>query len=122
MAGRAIFALAAILGVAVLASCSGTNPRFGGEVDDPQPGYEQMVEDDYVEPDPPEPPAEYQQDAATWSCTLSVTYNEDWHDDILCRKGDEVQRPYLREWDDFVEEWEILESAREFEAQLNAGG
>ncbi len=55
-----------------------------------------------------------------WSCTLSVTFNDDWHDDVVCSNGTESHRPYLREWDDFVEEWEILESAAEYEAELNS--
>ena len=57
-----------------------------------------------------------------WSCYYDATYNEDWHDDVLCSNGDEFQRPYLREWDDFVTESEIMESAAEYEAELNAGG
>lgn len=130
MMRRATIAVAAVPTLLLLAGCSGTSPRFGGDVDELQPGYEQMVEDQYIEPEAPEPPSDYQSrdwsldagEASAWSCTLSVTYNEDWHDDVLCRKGNEVQRPYLREWDGFVEEWEILESAHEYEAQLNAGG
>lgn len=114
--------MGAVLGVLALAGCSGTSPLFGGGEDELQPGYEETVDDQYVEPEPPAPPAENQQEPATWSCFLSVTYNDDWHDDVLCRRGIEEQRPYLREWDDFVEEWEILESAREYEAQLNAAG
>jgi len=124
------------LGVAAIAlassmtACSGSsgNPRFGGYEDEVQPGYEEQVEQQYVEPDP-EPPSESDirqmtEDLGsdTWSCVLSPTYNEDWHDDVVCRKGAESHRPYLREWDDFVEEWELMESAHEYEVQLNAGG
>lgn len=54
-----------------------------------------------------------------WSCGFSVTYNDDWHDDVVCSNGVESVRPYLREWDDFVTEDEIMESALEYEAQLN---
>ncbi|TYL50433.1 hypothetical protein [Agromyces mariniharenae] len=57
-----------------------------------------------------------------WSCNYDPSYNEDWHDDVRCNKGAEVIRPYLREWDDFVTEAELMESAREYEAKLNAGG
>lgn len=60
-------------------------------------------------------------DAPVWSCTYSPTYNDDWHDDVVCSNGDEQDRPYLREWDSFVTEAEIMESAREYEAQLNGG-
>ena len=59
--------------------------------------------------------------APTWSCGYSPTYNDDWHDDVVCTNGADEQRPYLREWDDFISEDEIMESAREYEAQLNAG-
>jgi len=57
-----------------------------------------------------------------WTCYSDVTLNDDWHDDVLCRNGDQVLRPYLREWDDFVTEGEMTESADKFEAELNADG
>lgn len=56
-----------------------------------------------------------------WSCGFSVTYNDDWHDDVVCSNGVESVRPYLREWDDFVTETEMMESAREYEDELNGG-
>lgn len=56
---------------------------------------------------------------ATWQCHYSPTYNNDWHDDAVCTNGSETERPYLREWDSFVTEAEIMESAREFERQRN---
>ena len=70
-----------------------------------------------VEPEPAQPAP-----ASAWTCVYDETYNYDWHDDVLCSNGTDVQRPYLREWDDFIEEGEIMESAREYEAELNAGG
>src|SRR5687767_9543643 len=36
-----------------------------------------------------------------WSCYYDATFNRDWHDDVLCRSGDEIHRPYLRDWDEF---------------------
>ncbi|MGI9822849.1 hypothetical protein [Agromyces sp. Marseille-Q5079] len=65
------------------------------------------------EPEPEPEPA--------WTCFSDVTLNDDWHDDVLCSRGAEAIRPYLREWDDFVTESEIMESAAEYEAELNAG-
>lgn len=59
--------------------------------------------------------------APVWSCTYSPTYNDDWHDDVVCSNGNELERPYLRGWDNYVTEAEIMESAREYEAQLNGG-
>lgn len=47
--------------------------------------------------------------------------NEDWHDDAVCSNVSELHRPYLREWDDFVTEAELMESASEYAAELNAG-
>lgn len=58
-------------------------------------------------------------DTSQWSCSYSPTYNNDWHDDVVCTNGSEQDRPYLRDWDSFVTETEIMESAREYEAQLN---
>lgn len=125
---------AAIGVIALLAGCSGNvNPRFGGYEEERQPGYEEHVEDQrYVEPEEPtrqeidqaiqesDQRAREQLGLGAWSCTLSITYNDDWHDDVVCRNGNESHRPYLREWDSFVEQWEILESAAEYEAKLNA--
>ena len=59
-------------------------------------------------------------EALGWVCTFDPTMNNDWHDDVLCQNGAALDRPYLREWDDFVTEEEIMESAREYEAALNA--
>ncbi|WP_299442256.1 hypothetical protein [uncultured Phycicoccus sp.] len=56
-----------------------------------------------------------------WRCSYSVTYNDDWHDDVVCSNGAEEHRPYLREWDDFITQDEIMESAREYEWHLNGG-
>lgn len=56
---------------------------------------------------------------AEWACVYSPTYNDDWHDDVMCSNGVDQERPYLREWDNFVTEAEIMESAREYEQRLN---
>ncbi len=115
----------------VLAGCSSyESPRFGGSGDLEEPGYEQQMEENYYEPEV-EPPTEGEIRQKTeetfaelelggWSCTFSPTYDEDWHNDVICRNGNDAHRPYLREWDSFVTESEIMESAREYEAQLNA--
>lgn len=55
----------------------------------------------------------------SWICSYSPTMNRDWHDDVTCTNGVEEQRPYLREWDSFVTQAEIMESAREYEQELN---
>lgn len=58
---------------------------------------------------------------AGWTCVYSPSLNDDWHDDVLCSNGFDQERPRLREWDSFVTEDEIMESAREYEAALNGG-
>ena len=82
---------------ALLSSCAGgSSPRFGGVEDELQPGYEESVEEQrWVEPDEP---SQWEIDQAMeeadqrvreelglggWSCRLSVTFNDDWHDDVL---------------------------------------
>lgn len=54
-----------------------------------------------------------------WECLYDPTFNHDWHDDVICERGNEARRPYLRGWDSFVTEDEIMRSAREYEAKLN---
>ena len=49
-----------------------------------------------------------------WRCSYSPTYNRDWHDDVVCSNGAEEHRPNLREWDSFITQDEIMESAREY--------
>ena len=56
-----------------------------------------------------------------WVCSWSPTFDDDWHNDVLCENGIASERPRLREWDDFVERWEIMESAKEYARQRNAG-
>lgn len=64
-------------------------------------------------------PSEADPGLSHWTCTYQPTYNYDWHDDVVCSNGSEAHRPYLREWDEYVTEDEIMESAREYEDQLN---
>jgi hypothetical protein len=126
-------AILALTATALLAGCSGSSghPLLGGGEEALQPGYDEYIEQQHVEPDP-EPPSEAEIRQMTedtlddlgidgWSCYLDPTMNDDWHDDVACQKGSAFQRPYLREWDNFIEEWEILESAQEYEDYLNSG-
>lgn len=75
-------------------------------VEDPDPVWEQQ------------PP---QEEAPLWECVYSPTYNDDWHDDVECSNGVDVDRPYLRDWDAYVTQDEIMASAREYELSLNGG-
>ena len=54
-----------------------------------------------------------------WTCFYSPTYDRDWHNDVLCSDGARQQRPYLRPWDSFVTEAEIMASAADHERRLN---
>lgn len=55
-----------------------------------------------------------------WVCSWAPTVDEDRHNDVLCDNGIASERPRLREWDDQVERWEMMESAREYAFQRNA--
>lgn len=59
--------------------------------------------------------------AAVWTCTWAPTMDDDWHNDALCTDGATTERPYLRGWDDFVEQSEIMEAARAWARQRNGG-
>jgi hypothetical protein len=54
-----------------------------------------------------------------WTCSYLPTMDQDWHNDVLCTNGVAEERPYLRQWDSFVTEAEIMQSARKYERQLN---
>lgn len=56
-----------------------------------------------------------------WVCSWSPTFDDDRHNDVECANGIATERPYLREWDDFVKRWEIMESARSYARQRSAG-
>lgn len=116
----------------LLAACSAGAGPYGYD-DDVQPFYE-----DSIQHAPDEIPTKQEIDRLTqeswdqfeteytgsteWQCTYDPTMNEDWYDDVLCRYGTQTERPRLREWDDFVEEWEMRESAAEYQDLLNSGG
>lgn len=74
----------------------------------PVPDYEPSP----AELAPPEP--------MTWSCYYDETWNDDWHDDVICVRGSELHRPYLLEYDDFIEYEEIMAEAANYEAYLNS--
>ncbi|MBO0980866.1 hypothetical protein [Microbacterium sp. SD291] len=75
---------------------------------------------DITEPASDAPPAgETLLVAAPWTCHWDPTYDDNWHDDVLCTNGLEFDRPTLRPDDDFVTEEEMLQSATEYAASLN---
>lgn len=136
-----------VLAGVTLAGCAGGTPRFGGVPGDEVPAeaaYEEHLEEqradqaarqaereaemdppsrfvDGTRPSWPEEVADSSGTGGLWTCRYSPTWNDDWHDDVVCSDGSDSHRPYLRDWDSFVEEWEIMESAAQYEAELNAG-
>jgi hypothetical protein len=50
------------------------------------------------------------------------TLNRNWHDDVLCSKGNHSVRPNLLPKERFVTEAEIMRAARAYEKKLNARG
>ncbi len=56
-----------------------------------------------------------------WSCIYLPTYDDNWHDDVICSNIIETHRPHLRDGDSYITESEMMESAREYEAELNLG-
>ncbi|MGO3147227.1 MAG: hypothetical protein ACTIJ6_06065 [Leucobacter sp.] len=73
-------------------------------------------------PPMPEPPEEYYEKRdiqLPWSCDWSPTMNEDWHDDVLCSNGPELDRPYLLPDWGFVTQEDIMVEAQRYEDYLN---
>ena len=56
-----------------------------------------------------------------WTCSWAPTVDQDPHNDVLCSNGIASERPFLRQWDEVVEKAEIMESARAYARQRNAG-
>lgn len=106
-----------VTALVLLAGCSGPgNPRFGDIPDDTVWDEPQEIDG----PDAPVEPAPVPELPSAWVCVYSPTYDEDWHNDVECSDGVNVDRPYLREWDDFVTEDELMQSAYEYQDALNA--
>jgi hypothetical protein len=58
--------------------------------------------------------------AERWVCSWDPTMNHDWHDDYLCTKGDQTDRPHLIPGDGFVDRDQIDQAAADYEAKLNS--
>ncbi|MCC2028819.1 hypothetical protein KEC56_04690 [Microbacterium sp. YMB-B2] len=93
--------------IGVVSGYSGPTRRFEFE-ERPQPGYEEFIREELG--------------LGSWSCTYSPTYDNEWYDDVLCSNGSDSHRPFPQAMDNFVEEGELVDSAAEYEAELNAGG
>jgi len=60
--------------------------------------------------------------ATRWTCVYDPTMNRNWHDDVLCSKGNHSVRPNLLAKDRFVTKATIMRAARAYEKKLNARG
>lgn len=59
--------------------------------------------------------------APRWTCSWSPTMDDDWHNDVLCTNGSRTERPHLRPQDSFVEQAEMMASARAWARARNGG-
>jgi hypothetical protein len=102
-----------------LTACGGYDKYdgdVGEDIGNDAPELEPVEDPDPVREQPPAPEPD-----PVWTCVYSPTYNEDWHDDVECSNGIDVDRPYLREWDSYVTQDEIMAAAAEYELSLNGG-
>ena len=101
----------ALLATLALGGCSATNPaEYDGnypELRDPVP-----VED-Y------EPAEDEINRMMSWDCFYEPTMNENWHDDVICRRGSESFRPLLLEGQ-FVTADDMIAAGDQYAAELNA--
>lgn len=67
----------------------------------------------------PYPDGEGATESVGWSCSYEPTMNENWHDDVICRNGQESHRPSLLEGQ-FVTEDDMRSAAADYEAYLNS--
>ncbi|GAA3871132.1 hypothetical protein GCM10022381_12810 [Leifsonia kafniensis] len=58
---------------------------------------------------------------APWDCYYEPSFNEDWHDDVVCVDGVESFRPRLLPESGFVTEDEMRAAGEAYEVELNAG-
>lgn len=85
------------------------SPETPNRFTDYQPVREQVP----VEPPPPPAPEH-------WACGWAPTMNENWHDDVLCTKGFEQERPLLlTDWD-YVTYDDMMAAAADYEDWLNS--
>lgn len=104
----------AVLTVSIAATASGCGAA-SGDMNEP-PVREPVAQEApaFEQPGQPQP--------GMWECAYSPTYDEDWHNDILCSDGMTEDRPYLLPSDSYITETEIRDAAAEYEDQLNFGG
>lgn len=121
-----MLAIAILVGLSGCATESRDPTDTTTEIDEPvDDSWEDEPVDESWNEEPPEdeaPADELSPEtdvSARWTCNYSPTMDNNWHNDVLCTNGSEQDRPYLREGDSFITETEIMDSAREYEDQLN---
>ncbi len=72
---------------------------------------------DGIEPEPVIAPPVPESDR--WTCFWDPTMNENWHDDVLCTRGSQMDRPILLPDWEFVTEADIMQEAEAYEDWLN---
>lgn len=106
----------------VLSGCS----TGMSEYDLAQAEYEDHLEDRY---EPTEEQLQAEGDAASeqylaesswWDCFYDPTFNDDWHDDVVCLNGADSLRPILLPELGFVTEEEMIAAGEAYEAGLNS--
>jgi hypothetical protein len=107
-------AIAVLACLLAASACAASDYSGLGETESVAPG-----EVDEAEVTEPPPDVEVEEASARWTCVYAPTMDNDWHNDVLCSNGEQEERPYLRKGDDFVTEAEIMDSAAEYERQLN---
>lgn len=68
--------------------------------------------------DDPEPTDDEINETMAWDCFYDPTMNDNWHDDVLCRRGTESHRPILLDGQ-FVTEMDMIAAGEAYEAELN---
>jgi hypothetical protein len=58
---------------------------------------------------------------SVWSCSYDPTYDQNWHNDVVCTDGNNSTRPVVRPDDSYITPSEALRFAREYENALNSG-
>lgn len=72
------------------------------------------------QPSPWPQPSPESQTQSVWRCSYSETWNDNWHDDMLCTNGLRSERPYLLPNDTYITPDEIMNEGLRYEDYLNS--
>jgi len=102
-----------------LAGCSASTEAMDLAANE-RPSLEQVQDEEPTDAEIAQAQREAEADVTSWVCEYDPTMNRNWHDDVLCIKGNDSVRPNLRPNDRFVTKAEIMRAARAYEKKLNA--